>query len=111
MKESQLSMRYSHLAFTFSSLDIPEEACLALALAIVYDMVASLASEEDEEDEPDNLIKLLSALTNGVVYMDPAYEPHNGRRSLINRNTVLFFTASLFPASSTLTEPGQLYYF
>ena len=48
MKESQLSMRYSHLAFTFSSLDMSEEACLALVLAIVYDMVASLASEQAE---------------------------------------------------------------
>ncbi len=84
-KESQLSMRYSHLAFTFSSLDMSEEACLALVLAIVYDIVASLATEKAEPDESDYLIKELSALTNGTVYMEPAYEAPNGRRSLINR--------------------------
>jgi len=83
----QLSMRYSHLASTFGSLDMTEEACLSLVLAVVYEIVASIVSThaDQEEDEPIRLFRKLSILTNGVVLMDYAPESRASRRSLVSR--------------------------
>lgn len=79
-------MRYSHLASTFSSLDMAEEACLTLVLAIVYDIVASVVATQTElDDEPIHLFRKLSTLTNEVVLMHTTPESRGSRRSLVSR--------------------------
>ena len=101
MEGLQLSMRYSHLASTFSSLDMTDEACLALVLAILYDMVDSVvAGEDSNEEEPLGLLRHFSCLTNGVVYMGASASLRESRRSLVGR-LVLLVQRRRSPSSGT----------
>lgn len=87
---------------------MPEEACLTLVLAIKYDMVASLASDQHEcNDEPIRLLKELSALTNGVVLMDPTSESLGGCHSLINRLVCLSETLGQKEESLPAQSKGE----
>lgn len=87
----QLSMRYSHLSFTFSSLNMVDEACLALVLALIYDLVDSIVDGGAEtEDDSIHLISYFSSLTNGAVYMGTTPRSHGPRRALVSRLVRLF---------------------
>ena len=87
----QLSMRYSHLSFTFSSLHMVDEACLALVLALVYDLVDSIVHLGAEADDDSiHLLCYLSSLTNGAVYMGTTSRSHGTRRALVSRLVRLY---------------------
>lgn len=103
----QLSTRYSHLASTFDSVQMTEEACLCLVLAIVYDMVDSVVAGGADENEGIKFLKALSALTNGVVLMDPVPESNDSRRSLIARLVHLSESLSQKPWSIPAFPVGE----
>ena len=107
-QQLQLSMRYSHLASTFDSVHMTEEACLSLVLAIVYDMIDSVvAANTGNDEESIQLLKALSALTNGVVLMESAPVSHASRRSLIARLVRLSESLSQEPWSIPVFPAGE----
>ena len=85
-------MRYSHLASSFASLDMTEEACLTLVLAIVYDVIATVQIED--ESKPIHLLRKLSTMTNGVVLMGTSLEFSGSRHSFVSRLVRLSETLS-----------------